>query len=174
MELTAQKYIAHHLTFSLLTHLVQQLDDLGLVGVVLAHHREALVVDLLGLHEELAEGLLRLGHLVLQELVELLLALAVRARVLGVPGVVLDELLDLLEGGVERDLLALAEQLPVVLLLLGDEHVDVVVEETLPLRLIEARDGVVPAVLLQHLLRLLPGVVGVPDEVRQQRLKGRV
>ena len=141
------------------------------MGVVLLHHGEALVVDVLRLHEELAEGLLRLGHLVLEELVELLLALAVRARVLGVARVLLDELLDLLEGGVEGDLLALGEQLPVVLLLLGDEHVDVVVEEALPLRLLEAGHAVVPAVLLEHLLGLLPGVVGVPDEVRKKRLQ---
>ena len=70
----------------LLTYLVQEFDDLGHVCVVLAHHGEALVVDVLRLHKELAEGLLRLRHPVLQKLVELLLAFAVRARVLGVPG----------------------------------------------------------------------------------------
>ena len=77
----------------------QDLDDLGHVaGGLVPGEGEALVGDLLALDEQLLEGELGRGGLVLEELVELLLALAVRAGVLGVARVVLDELLDLFEA----------------------------------------------------------------------------
>ena len=114
-------------------------------GGFVAGEGEALVGDLLALDEQLLEGELGRGGLVLEELVELLLALAVRAGVLGVARVVLDELLDVLEAGVEGDLLALGEQLAVVLLLLDDQRVNVIVEEPLALALVKVlRALVVP------------------------------
>jgi len=74
---------------------------------------------------------------VLQVVVELLLALPVRAGVPRVPRIILDQLLDLLEGGLEGDCFALVQHLAEVVLLPGDEEVDVFVEEPLALRLLQ-------------------------------------
>ena len=71
--------------------------------------------------------------LVLHVLGELFLALSVRARIPRIPCVILDQLLNLFEGRVEGDGLALVQHPAEVVFLFSHEGVDVLVEQTLAL-----------------------------------------
>ena len=59
-----------------------------------------------------------------------------------------------------------------VLCFLTDQMVDMIIEESLPLRLLQvALDKLPPAVFLQHFLCFLPAVVRSSDQVGQQSVE---